>query len=229
MFTRVYKAKINRMLHLDIINALLRCVPNESTERFKRFRFIEDSLRGLFGELLARYAISTHFSISNSLICFSRNEFGKPYAVNLPIHYNISHSGEYVVCAISSSNVGIDVEQITTINIDIAQQFFSSIEYEFLISKDEKHMKDIFFDLWTLKESYIKWNGKGLSIPLDSFSLVFNEAGIVLLDNSHSLKPYFKVYPLDGYKCALCSSVETLHDEIQKIVVEEISLDPFIK
>ena len=57
------------------------------------------------------------------------------------------------------------------INMDIAKRYFHITEFNALLDCDPSVRLSRFFDLWTLKESYIKAVGKGLHLPLDSFAL----------------------------------------------------------
>jgi len=103
--------------------------------------------------------------------------YGKPYFVNRPDKFfNISHSCERVMCAIGDVPVGCDVQKITTKSergIKIAKRFFTKEEFDKLMSsQNESERNALFFEMWTLKESYIKCVGGGLSIPLDSFSVL---------------------------------------------------------
>jgi 4'-phosphopantetheinyl transferase len=95
-----------------------------------------------------------------------RNPWGKPCLKNYPnIHYNISHSADLVACVISdTSTVGIDVEKIREFNSYAANRVCSSEELSRVYSNND--CKREFFRYWTLKESYIKAIGKGISHPM---------------------------------------------------------------
>lgn len=91
---------------------------------------------------------------------------GKPYLANHPkIHYNISHSGEFVICAISGVPVGIDIQQQRIVDVaKVGKKIFPDDEYrEFL--KSEKMQED-FFRQWVLRESFLKWTGEGITKDL---------------------------------------------------------------
>ena len=116
--------------------------------------------------------ICAHTGLQNKTLLFLTNQYEKPYLANISdIHFNISHSGNFVVCALSDKTVGIDIEQVKPVELKIAKRFFSAGEYEFIAAKaDNKTLA--FYKIWTMKESYVKWEGKGLSMPLKSFNVL---------------------------------------------------------
>lgn len=100
--------------------------------------------------------------------------------MNYNIHYNISHSDKQVTGSTDNLPVGIDVEQIKPIDIKISERFFSKHEFNKLLGKSYTEREPYFYELWTLKESYIKAVEKGLSIPLDSFTIRINGGNITV-------------------------------------------------
>jgi 4'-phosphopantetheinyl transferase len=162
------------------MNSLLMVVADERKNKISRYLRQADAYRSLLGELLTRFAVIRHTSLSNERISFTFNSYGKPFLQEDPeFRFNISHSGGWVVliCDRGSGQLGIDVEQIAPIDMKVAERFFSKGEYEGLMLKPEEKRLEHFYCLWTLKESYIKALGKGLAIPLDSFSLMQGEDG----------------------------------------------------
>ncbi|WP_270990381.1 4'-phosphopantetheinyl transferase family protein [Streptococcus agalactiae] len=107
------------------------------------------------------------------------NEFGKPSLKRKDIFYNISHSGKYVTCAISNKMVGIDIQKHIE-NFEEIISFFSTSEKEYLASIPlHKLLIKEFFKIWTVKESYVKFLGRGLYKELDSFSLFLDKKKII--------------------------------------------------
>ncbi len=135
-----------------------------STEKKKRvdgFRFTDDKKRSVCGEMLARIMISDWCGVPPESIVFSITEHGKPIAADLAIHFNISHSGDIVVCAVDDDPVGIDVEKLKKYNPSVAQLIFTSEEVR-IIEKNE-NPSEKFIQIWTTKEAYAKFVGTGLS------------------------------------------------------------------
>jgi 4'-phosphopantetheinyl transferase len=172
---------------------------------------------------MIRHVLCKRFFFTNEDIKFSKNDEGKPYIKGCPIHFNVSHAAEFVVCAFSEQVVGIDIEQIKEVDLQIAKRFFCQCEYEDLLAQKMSDRLDYFYSLWTLKESYIKWLGTGMSTPLDSFCFNVTDAGISFLDYNRKISPFFKQFFIEGYKLSICSMIPDLPDEIEKISIEEMT------
>lgn len=113
----------------------------------------------LLGELLAKYAIKKHFGIPVSKQHFLKAGHGKPYLKGYSgIHFNISHSGEYVVCAVSDAPVGIDIQIIGEYKDRVAKRICTADELLQLENNGE-----YFTRLWTQKEAVLKLYGTGFA------------------------------------------------------------------
>lgn len=196
----------------------------EKRERIFRFHRYEDAQRALIGDTLVRYLLCKKLGIKNKELIFGVNEYGKPFLINSAhIEYNISHSGKWVTCSIDNLPVGIDIEQIKPIDMSIAERFFSKEEVKCLMSKCVVEREAYFYDLWTLKESYIKAIGKGLSIPLDSFTIRIEEGNITVCSIYESNNYYFRQYYVDkDYKIAVCSRKNEFPHDVKAIDVNEL-------
>jgi 4'-phosphopantetheinyl transferase len=218
----IYLAKLDFLLPENTFEYLLQFISEENQRKCKGFRFREDALRTLYGELILRYVLQQRFSYKHEEIVILKGEKGKPYLKDIPIHFNISHGGEYVVCGFSQEEVGVDIEEIKDIDLNVAKRFFSKKEYENLLSKKPENQRDYFLSLWTLKESYLKWLGDGMAIPLDSFCFEIDHEDITLEDDNRDVIPFFKEYFVDGYKLAVCVTTDKLPEEILEISIGEI-------
>jgi len=215
----VYAIRVDDFIDDNTNNQLLSHISREKREQIKRFHFIEDAKRTLYGDLMARYLVCDKLKLSNSQLIFYKNEFGKPFLKDYSdFYFNISHSGVWVVCVIGEKEVGIDVEQIKPVDISIAKRFFSKNEYQNLMQRPEQFRVEYFYDLWTMKESYIKYRGEGLSIPLNSFDVC---TGGDSLDNLSYL--YFSQPLLDiDYKLSICSENALMSEKINIIEINLI-------
>lgn len=146
----------------------------ERQQKCDGFRVREDRLRSIAGDHLARMGIAAHCGVEPEAICFSRTAEGKPYAVGLDVHFNISHSGHLVVCAVSDRPVGIDVEQMRPVRARLAEKVSTAEELSWLREAPgwgetlTGEAMTRFFRVWTSKEAWFKWTGTGIT-DLKSF------------------------------------------------------------
>ena len=101
----------------------------------------------------------TKISSTDKVENIEYNEYGKPYLKGENIHFNLSHSGDYVLLAIDEFEVGVDIEKISTIKQKVADKYFTLQENSWLKDNNEN---ENFYYLWTGKESVIKAKGQGL-------------------------------------------------------------------
>lgn len=144
----------------------------DKKKRVDRYRFFEDKKRTVAGEMLARQAIAEWCSVTPENIIFAIGEYGKPYTENLDAEFNISHSGNMVICAIDDKLIGIDIEQIRPIDLTVAKRICTDEELLCLFGhtptdEDFTYTSDTtiltrFFELWTAKEAYGKCIGYGI-------------------------------------------------------------------
>lgn len=144
---------------------------------------------------------------------------GKPFFKTLPnVYFNASHSGECAVCSFSDKEIGCDIEKSDKVNTKIAKRFFAQSESDYIFSaKTEAEQSEIFFRLWTLKESYLKHSGKGLQGGLNSFEIVFDNGfanGIYLKEKGEIRKIYFKEYKYSDFYIAVCSENSMFSDDL---------------
>ena len=144
----------------------------EKKRRVNRFRFEDDKKRTVVGEMLARKAISEWCGTAEESIVFEIAEYGKPYAKDLNVEFNISHSADMVVCVVDDNPVGVDIEKIRPVDLNTAKRIFNDEEVHYIFecipdTEDYNHyLNDTvlqrFFELWTKKEAYGKLLGVGL-------------------------------------------------------------------
>ena len=157
------------------------CLSEEELVRMVRFRFPALRRQFALAHGLVRQVLSLfHPQVAPRDWRFEAGAQGKPeIAAGLPrIAFNLSHGTRLVALAVAAGDdagpVGVDVEQATrNIGPGIARRYFAPEEVADLEALPEAQQRDRFFTLWSLKESYIKATGFGLSLPLDSFSFAF--------------------------------------------------------
>ena len=167
---------------------------------------------------LLRVLLSSCLQKQSEEIVFSYAQHGKPYISdkvnNKPVEFNISHSGDYALIALTLENqIGVDIEEMNQ-NIDcvsLSSRFFSEQEKCSLSKLSEADQLDAFFRIWTRKESFIKAVGKGVAFGLDNFSVPIEKAidSMMKIKTNEAMKEEWNCYDLielDNYKTALTVS-----------------------
>lgn len=134
----------------------------------------------LLNNVLHRYGISAD--------TLRMDENGKPIVNG--ICFNLSHSGDYVICAVSEKPVGCDIEQIKEAPKQMESRVFSPEEIRCLEQLSSEAYNREFFRLWTRKESYLKMKGIGIRVPLQTLEI---------------RDCYFKEYEISGYQVTVCA------------------------
>ncbi|MDO3677728.1 4'-phosphopantetheinyl transferase family protein [Paenibacillus ehimensis] len=217
MTIEVYAVRLSGEPEAGIMQQLNDCVSEEKQAKAARLKQPADRCRTLVGEALARWLIGQRWGLRPSDIRYIYNAYGKPSLDGFPnIHFNVSHSGEWVVCAISEQPVGVDIERQQYIDFSWSYHYFATEEAYDLQQRPFAERLSYFYDLWTLKESFIKQRGVGLSLPLDRFAVRVTSEGNPVLLHSPDLKEYwFKQYPVDGpYKLAVCGQERDFAEEL---------------
>lgn len=152
--------------------AMLAFLSMEKQQKILSLRFAVDKKLSLFADVLVRCLACQIHNLKNQDMVFEQNDFGKPYLAGFPaFQFNISHTRNALVVAISNQAVGIDIEKVQQANLRIAQQFFTAKEVAWIYEEAEKQ-DERFYAVWTQKEAYLKWLGKGISMPLSSFDIL---------------------------------------------------------
>lgn len=168
----------------DLHLAYSRLLTDEERARGQRFLFEKHQKQHLLARALVRATLSRYLPVEPADWRFAAERNGRPRIVGpvdaTGINFNLSHTDGLLAVAVAAEpEVGIDVERSDRleIGVDLARRYFSLSEVAGLaiLSPDEQRRR--FFDLWTLKESYIKARGLGLALPLDQFSFDWTNEG----------------------------------------------------
>lgn len=205
--THILYAYISEENHNYLITNYLNEFSADFQKKILAYRRWQDSQLSLLGRLLLRHGLQK-MSKSYAEAELSYTLYSKPFLNDDTTKFNISHSGEIVVCVLSDrSDVGIDIEIIHDIELEGFKSQMTKREWDNLSLNEDT--ESAFFEYWTQKEAVIKANGKGLSIPLKSFEVTNHYAKIE--------EEYFFVKEIfldKKYKCHLA-----FKDKIDTIIV----------
>ena len=194
---KAYLFDINSLTEKSF-NRLLLSVKNYRKEKIAKLSLKSSKYLSLGVELLIRKACED-FGIDYLSEEIVLNEYGKPSFKNSKYFFNTSHSGKYALCVISNVEVGCDIEEVKEFKPRVAERFFTDKENLYLEVAPDKN--DMFYRIWTLKESYMKCIGKGFAEPISSFELEFDGNNFVIKD-----KPNYSLLEQkhENYRISIC-------------------------
>jgi len=155
--------------------------------------------------LLLRFALREVYDI-NEPVEFEIASKGKPVLKNHPrIHFNLSHSKGVAACVIADFEVGVDVQNIRSVSGKTAKRVLTAEEYEAFLTSS--YPDEYFCKIWTIKESYVKMTGQGLTTELGDLSAE-------KISNIYAFRG-------DDYYCSVCG-LETSVEKVRKIGREDL-------
>lgn len=139
--------------------------------RFERGKMLSAGAGLLLDNMLAKYGLRERD------MTYVEGEHGKPAIDGHPeLHFSLSHSGDFVACAIGEMPVGVDVQTIVTARDSLVDYTMSESEKTHLQALEDVAARNAYFtQLWTLKESYVKATGTGLTHEFPSFEIADGE------------------------------------------------------
>ena len=156
------------LLEAGVAEACSALLSEEERARVARFRFERYRRESLATRALMRTALSSYCPVAPQDWRFTLNAHGKPYPEpECGLSFNLSNSVKLVVCLVAEdAEVGVDVEPVERASkiLPLAPEVFSAAEQAQLAALDDVAKMDRALSLWTLKESYIKARGNGVSV-----------------------------------------------------------------
>lgn len=184
----------------ELLTLYKKILTPDEEDRRKRFHFKKDRYYDLVTRVFVRSLLSQYVNIPPQNLKIIRDERNKPEFIDspLPLRFNISHTAGCIVCAVNLFNdIGVDVENIAreVDSFSIASHYYSSDENRLLdvLPLEKRSVK--FFEIWTLKESYVKACGAGLTIPPNHISCKiydYNDIHVYYSESSNSWRHYLK-------------------------------------
>lgn len=184
---RVYVTNVSNLPDPWTRPLILGELPEERVEKAMRIRRSQGRKQSLGAGLILQHA---------------KTELGEGYC------FNLSHSEDFVICAASEKKIGCDIEKIKSAPVKVAERYFAASESDYLKGLQEDKQDAEFFRLWTIKESYTKMDGRGLSMGLKSFEVILNESNledVLIVQDGSKVDCNVKEYELEGYKVSVCA------------------------
>ena len=146
----------------------------------------KNKILSIEGEMLLDKLLKKYYNLNYNDINFKVNKNGKPFINNKNIYFNISHSNEHVITCVSNKKIGVDIEKIRMVNLNIINQFATENEKEYILSTNKEIEKRL-FTVYCLKEAYIKYKGLILN-NIKDIEFIFNKNEILCSDNNVNIK-----------------------------------------
>ena len=209
-----------------------------------RYVFEKDRHRCLVTRALVRSVLSACTGLPPGQFEFTENAYGKPAlrpgCAAMPIEFNLSHCSGLTACAVAlDRQIGVDVEQRRRdIDLRLADRYFTPLESGYIRNRRAGERPAAFFDIWTLKEAYIKAKGRGLSMDLDRFGFEIGQGTRIHMDASLDDRPdrwrFFRFSPETAYHAAIAvhgTAREVLNLHVHRCIpletIEQVACTPY--
>ncbi len=195
----IYVAKINSSFKSSTMfqtspaeynQSVFAFLEKDRIEKIKKIRSESEKLLRIYASVFVKLYVSKNTGISLSKLKYLYQHNGKPYFNDCPIKFNISHTKNTLAIGFSSSEIGVDVEEIRQIDLKLAKRYFTENENMYIFennisanfleqlnmpcfcTNDSDALYKRFFCIWTRKEAFVKRSGTGLCFKLNSVDLV---------------------------------------------------------
>jgi len=182
-------------------------------EKLQRIKSEAQRRQSIGAELLLAAALEACGAQSTPPLSIYADKDGKPQLCGGGLCFNLSHSGDYAACAVSSAPVGVDIQKIGPQVERVAHRVF--LPEELSMIERSADQDNCFTLLWALKESYLKYLGTGLRRAMNSFSVCIDSGGRAHVAGDDSCR--MRHWAPEGYHIAVCTGAQLEDTELKKI------------
>lgn len=148
----------------------LRTLSAQELVKLEGFKLQQQANRYLAVRGVLRQILAGYLDVEPADLIFESNAYGKPYLANASLFFNISHSGDCLLIAVSDfDSIGVDIELIKSRRnlLGLAKRCFSVDELNFWFDLPEDVRGQMFYQLWVRKEAFVKAVGRGIALGLE--------------------------------------------------------------
>lgn len=169
---QVMAASVNALASSELLEAALWRLSKYRRDKTLRYRYDKGKMLSAGAGLLLDNMLMDRGLRERDMV-YIEGEHGKPAFLNHPnLHFNLSHSDTLVACALSDTPVGVDVQHLVKLRDGLVRYTMSDEEIAAFEALDNDEAKQLLFtQLWTLKESYVKATGRGLTHDFPAFEI----------------------------------------------------------
>lgn len=184
---------------------LTKAMPFLTSERKERLNKLKNlsAFRLSVGAGLLLYFALRKNGLQNRMDEIQKEIHGKPFLPDSGFFFNLSHSGNIALCAFGNVDLGADIQQIKKTVPQKTAKILSPQEKEYLKAKEGRGQVEVFYKIWARKESLMKWDGRGLRLPMQTFSVI--QGNTLVNELTFEGKTIsFHEFILPGYTVSVC-------------------------
>lgn len=223
---RVYTARTHELQAVEE-ERIFGLLDRDRLQRVLAIRSKNEKARSIFAGLLLRYAFlqAGYDAKAWTAVEIEKGTYGKPYIKGYQnFHYGLSHSGEWVACAVDTTPVGIDIQEIRPWKMTLAKRFYHEDEYNRLLALeevDQDRQTEEFYSMWTAKESAVKLSGRGIGAGIRQYVTARDYSAVYDTDSGMTIA--IKCYNMvTGYMICVCSETNFFPDLPERINLENM-------
>lgn len=187
-------------------------------EKAAALKHEKERLRSIYAGLLLRHAFLAQ-GYSQAVwqqIQIAQGSYGKPYLSNCgTFFYSLSHSGDWVICAVDDRETGADIQAVGKLKMTVAKRFYADEEYERLLlyASDTDRQTTELYRIWAAKESCVKFTGRGIGAGIERY--VTDSAYTHIMDMEEGSRFFIRLYEcIPNYIICVCSSCARFPEDI---------------
>lgn len=214
---KIYAAKVCEIPD-RLCGRLFPLLDRRRLEKVMALKHEKERLRSIYAGLLLRHAFLAEGHSENmwQRVEIMEGSHGKPYLSNCAdFFYSLSHSGEWVICAVNDIETGADIQEVGASKLAVAKRFYSDEEYRRLLqyaSETDRQTMDL-YRIWAAKESCVKFTGRGIGAGIQRY--VTDSAYTHIYDIEENSFYFIRLYEeIQGYIICVCSSCECFPERI---------------
>ena len=214
---KIYAAKVCEIPD-GLCERLFPLLDRRRLEKVTAMKHEKERLRSISAGLLLRHAfLAEGFRAETwQRIEVVEGRHGKPYLSNCKdFFYSLSHSGDWVLCAVDDKEIGADIQEVGKLKLAVAKRFYAGEEYQRLLrcEPDTDRQTAELYQIWAAKESCVKLTGRGIGAGISRY--VTDSAYMHIKDIEENSLFFIKLYEdIPGYIICVCSGCGCFSESI---------------
>lgn len=214
---KIYAARVCEIPN-RLYEHIFHLINGQRREKVTALKHEKERLRSIWAGLLLRYAFLAE-GYGEELwqrVEIVEGSYGKPYLSGYEnFFYSLSHSGEWVICAVDDVETGADIQEIGMLKMAVAKRFYAKEEYDRLLGHEDDSEKqtDDLYKMWAAKESCVKLTGRGIGAGISRY--VTDSAYTHIKDIEENSLFFIRLYEeIPNYIICVCSRRERFPERI---------------